>query len=102
VFPVRYGQTYRVELTGRFTMSIIVIAILIYYHHKPTDNFTIQYLSTQTVFAKHLHDAVILIINPRILVALSNRTKLLKCFPSTFTSGCENYSFALKHSFKLR
>jgi hypothetical protein len=42
VFPVRYGQTYRVELSlkqkaGRWIMSSIVIAILIYHRHKPID-----------------------------------------------------------------
>jgi hypothetical protein len=42
VFPVRYGQTYRVELsfkqkTGRWVMSRIVILLLIYRRHKPID-----------------------------------------------------------------
>jgi hypothetical protein len=42
VFPVRYGQTYRVELsfkykTGRRIMSRIAIVILIYHRHKPID-----------------------------------------------------------------
>lgn len=41
-------------------------------------------------------------LNPSILVALLKRTRLFKIFPYTFTSGCENYSCALKHSFKLR
>jgi hypothetical protein len=53
------------------------------------------------VFTIHFHDTVKFIINPLILVALLKGTKLLRCFPSTFTSGCENYSLALKHSFKL-
>jgi hypothetical protein len=42
VFLVRYGQAYKVELsfkqkTGRWTMSRIVIVILIYHGHKPID-----------------------------------------------------------------
>jgi hypothetical protein len=50
VFPVRYGQTYRVELcfkqkTGRWIMSRIVIVILIYHRHKPIDiiNLSVSY-----------------------------------------------------------
>jgi hypothetical protein len=40
VFPVRYGQIYRVELsfkskTGRWIMSRIVVFILIYLRHEP-------------------------------------------------------------------
>jgi hypothetical protein len=40
VFPVRYGQTYSVEMsfqqkTGRWIMSRIGIVILIYRRHKP-------------------------------------------------------------------
>jgi hypothetical protein len=46
VFPVRYGQTYRVELsfklkTGRWVMSRIVIIILIYHRHKPIDKINL-------------------------------------------------------------
>jgi hypothetical protein len=40
VFPVRYGQTYRLWLsfkqkTGQWIMSRIVIVILIFQRHKP-------------------------------------------------------------------
>jgi hypothetical protein len=46
VFPVRYGQTYRVELsfkekTGRWIMSRIVIVILIYHRHKHIDRINL-------------------------------------------------------------
>jgi hypothetical protein len=46
VFPVKYGQTYRVELnfklkTGRWIMSRIVIVILIYHRHKPIDSINL-------------------------------------------------------------
>jgi hypothetical protein len=46
VFHVRYGQTYRVELsfkqkTGRWIMSRIVIVILIYHHNKPIDSINL-------------------------------------------------------------
>jgi hypothetical protein len=46
VFHVRYGQTYRVELsfeqkTGQCIMSRIVIVILIYHRHKPMDSINL-------------------------------------------------------------
>jgi hypothetical protein len=39
VFPVRYGQIYKLSSfkTGQWIMSRIVIVILICHHHKPTD-----------------------------------------------------------------
>jgi hypothetical protein len=40
-FPVRCGQRYRVELTGRWLMSRIVIVILIYHRHKPIDSINL-------------------------------------------------------------
>jgi hypothetical protein len=46
VFPVRYGQTYRVELsfkskTGRWIVSRIVIVVLIYHRHKLIDSINL-------------------------------------------------------------
>jgi hypothetical protein len=46
MFPVRYGQTYRVKLsfkqeTGRWIMPRIVIVILIYHRHKPIDSINL-------------------------------------------------------------
>jgi hypothetical protein len=39
MFPMRYGETYRSCL--RWIMSIIVIVILIYHRHKPTDSINL-------------------------------------------------------------
>jgi hypothetical protein len=44
MFPVRYGQTYRVELsfkrkTGRWIMSKIMIIVLINHRQKPIDSW---------------------------------------------------------------
>jgi hypothetical protein len=52
MFPVRYGQTYWVELcfkqkTGRRIMSRIMIVILIYHRHKPA------YLNENIFYAPH-------------------------------------------------
>jgi hypothetical protein len=46
VFPVRYGQTYKVESslkkkTGRWIMSRIERVILIYSRHKPIDSINL-------------------------------------------------------------
>jgi hypothetical protein len=46
VFPVRYGQTYRVELRfklkiGQWIISGIVRFILIYHRQKPIDNINL-------------------------------------------------------------
>jgi hypothetical protein len=57
VFPVKYGETYRVELsfeekTGQWIMYRVVIVILIRHHHKPIDfifdlSYEIAWVCTQ-------------------------------------------------------
>jgi hypothetical protein len=52
-FPVRYGQTYRVELSfklkpGQWIMFRIVIVILIYHRHKPIDSINLLGLVAET------------------------------------------------------
>jgi hypothetical protein len=65
VFPVRYGQTYRVELsfkekTGRWIMSRSMIVILIYRRHKAIDLIHVIYL----VF--FLSDTLSVLLRPSI------------------------------------
>jgi hypothetical protein len=54
VFPVKYGQTYRVALkkTGRWIVSRIVIVILIYHRHKPIDVMTCNIHSSDASLQK--------------------------------------------------
>jgi hypothetical protein len=77
LLPVRYRQTYRVELnvtqkTGRWIISRIVIVILTYHRHKLTDLVSEEVFSVKLVHINRLHS----VLSLKILV------ERLRCFAS--------------------
>jgi hypothetical protein len=82
VFPVRYGQTYRVELsfeqkTGRWIMSRIVIVILIYHPHKAINLLTKSILRSRTqlssfgIQVNHVFSTGVLVVVVLLIIILA-------------------------------